>query len=174
MSVHQEKFETISEKSEHLSGAQAQLVADGCIVTMDYVVRLVTGKVVDSSEKSGRPASFVCGKGNFPRPVEEGIIGLAPGESKTIKVHPFYAYGLYDPRKQMLIASERISVPVEAGKVIKVPDELGITRPAVIRDIWKEAIMVDFNHPLAGQTLKFEVSIREIHVASSEEKEMNS
>ena len=140
-------------------------VESGCVVIMDYVVRLMTGKVVDSSEKSGGPASFVCGNGSFPRPVEEGIVGLAPGDSKVITVHPFYAYGLYDPKKQMLVASERIAGPVETGKVIKVPDELGITRPAVIRDVWKGAIMVDFNHPLAGQVLKFEVSIREVRPA---------
>lgn len=172
MGVHEEKLETVSEESKHQLRAGAQFVEDGCIVTMDYVVSLVTGKVIDSSEKSGRPASFICGKGNFPKPVEEGILGLAPGESKIIKVHPFYAYGLYDPKKQLLIASERISVPVDEGKVIKVPDELGITRPAVIRDIWKGAIMVDFNHPLAGQILTFEVSIRRIQAAPSEEKDL--
>ena len=134
----------------------------GCLVEMDYEVRLVTGKVVDSSEKSGGPARFVCGSGNFPRPVEEGIIGLGPGDSKVITVHPFYAYGLYDPKKQVLVASERITGPVELSKVIKVPDELGITRPAVVRDIWHGAILVDFNHPLAGQVLKFEISIRSV------------
>ncbi len=146
-----------------------KVVEPGCIVIMDYVVRLSTGKVVDSSEKSGGPASFVCGKGRFPRPVEDGIVGMAPGESRTITVHPYFAYGLYDPKKQMLVASERISGPIEAGKVIKVPDELGITRPAVIRDVWKGAIMVDFNHPLAGQVLKFEVSIREVQGSNQED-----
>ncbi len=141
---------------------QKAVVQRGCRVVMDFVVRLVSGKVVDSSEKSGGPASFVCGKGDFPKPVEEGIIGLSPGEVKTITVHPFYAYGLYDPKKQMLVAMERIPQPVEQGKVVKVPDQLGITRPAVVRDIWPGAIMVDFNHPLAGQALKFEVVIREV------------
>jgi len=138
------------------------VVQRGCRVIMDFVVRMISGKVVDSSEKSGGPASFVCGKGDFPKPVEEGIIGLSPGDVKTITVHPFYAYGLYDPKKQMLVAVERISGPVEQGKVVKVPDQLGITRPAIIRDIWPGAIMVDFNHPLAGQALKFEVVIREV------------
>ena len=134
----------------------------GCTVVMDFVVRLLTGKVVDSSEKSGGPASFVCGRGDFPKPVEEGIIGLSPGDSKIITVHPFFAYGLYDPKKLLLVAAERITGAIELGKVIKVPDQLGITRPAVIRDIWPGAIMVDFNHPLAGQVLKFEVTIREV------------
>ncbi len=137
-------------------------VEPGCTVVMDYVVRLLTGKVVDSSAKSGGPASFVCGNGDFPRPVEDGIIGLSPGDSKIITVHPFFAYGLYDPKKLLLVAAERITGAIEHGKVIKVPDQLGITRPAVVRDIWPGAIMVDFNHPLAGQVLKFEVTIREV------------
>ncbi len=147
-----------------------QVVEKGCVVVVDFVVRLMTGKVVDSSEKSG-PASFVCGKGDFPKPVEEGIIGLKPGDVKTITVHPFFAYGLYDPKKLALVAAERITGPIELGKVIKVPDELGITRPAVIRDIWSGAIMVDFNHPLAGQALNFEITIREVKRMEDKEQE---
>jgi len=149
----------------------SKVVKKGSRVVMDYVVRLATGKVVDSSEKSGGPASFVCGQGDFPKPVEEGIVGMAPGDVKTITVHPFYAYGLYDPKKQMLVAMERIQGPVEQGQVVKVPDQLGITRPAVVRDIWPGAIMVDFNHPLAGQVLKFEVAIRDVLPEEGKEQE---
>ena len=156
-----EGFVSEERPSSDISGNVIR-VEYGCKVVMDFVVRLLTGKVVDSSEKSGGPASFVCGKGNFPKPVEEGIIGLSPGDSKTITVHPFFAYGLYDPKKLLLVATERITGAIEPGKVIKVPDHLGITRPAVVRDIWPGAIMVDFNHPLAGQVLKFEVTIREV------------
>ncbi len=148
-------------------GTEDQVVKPGRVVIMDYVVRLVTGKIVDSSEKTGSPASFICGSGSFPKPVEEGIVGMSAGDSRSITVHPFYAYGLYDPGKQVLVASERISGQIEAGKIIKVPDQLGITRPAVIREVWNGAIMVDFNHPLAGQVLKFEVTIRQVTPASS-------
>jgi len=137
-------------------------VRPGLLVIMDYVVRLKSGKVVDSSEKSGGPARFVCGHGIFPKPVEEGIIGLAPGDETIIKVHPFYGYGMYDPKKQVLVAAERISGPLEPGKVIKAPDEFGIKRPAVVRTIFNGAILVDFNHPLAGQTLHFEIFIRQV------------
>ncbi len=154
--------QVMNEKDASPSQQGTVTVRKGCRVVMDFVVRLVTGKVVDSSEKGGGPASFICGKGDFPKPVEEGIVGLSPGDIKTITVHPFYGYGLYDPKKQMLVATERIPGPAEQGKVVKVPDQLGITRPAVIRDIWPGAIMVDFNHPLAGQVLKFEVIIRQV------------
>lgn len=137
-------------------------IRPGFMVIMDYVVRLKTGKVVDSSEKSGGPARFVCGQGIFPKPVEEGILGMAPGDETIIKVHPFYGYGMYDPRKQVLVAAERVSGTIETGKVIKAPDEFGIKRPAVVRTIFNGAILVDFNHPLAGQTLLFEIFIRDV------------
>ncbi len=137
-------------------------VEKGKLVAIDYEVRLKTGKVVDSSEKSGGPAVFICGQGDFPTPVEEGIIGMAPGESRVIVVPPEYTYGLYDPKKVRLVASERITEQVEIGKVVKAPDEFGLKRPAIIRSVWHGAILLDFNHPLAGQVLHFEVMIREV------------
>lgn len=137
-------------------------VERGRLVVIDYEVRLKSGKVVDSSAKSGGPAAFVCGEGSFPPPVEEGIIGLAPGESKVIPVPPEFTYGLYDPKKVRLVASERIGEEAEPGKVVKAPDEFGLKRPAIIRSVWHGAILLDFNHPLAGQILHFDVVIREV------------
>ncbi len=137
-------------------------IEKGHWVVMEYEVRLKNGKVVDSSEKSGGPAAFVCGNGDFPLPVEEGIIGLAPGERRLIRVPPQFTYGPYDPKKVRLVASERIGDIVEMGKIVKAPDEFGIKRPAVVRAVWEGAIMLDFNHPLAGQILHFDVYIKEV------------
>lgn len=137
-------------------------IKKGHWVVMEYEVRLKTGKVVDSSEKAGGPVAFVCGNGDFPRPVEDGIVGLGPGDTRLIVVPPEFTYGPYDPKKVCLVASERIRDSVEMGKVVKAPDEFGIKRPAVVRAVWEGAIMLDFNHPLAGQTLHFEVYIKEV------------
>jgi len=134
----------------------------GKMVVMDYHVRLPSGKVVDSSEKSGGPVAFICGSGDFPKPVEEGLIGLEPGERRVIPVPPQHTYGDYDPKKVCLVASERISGEAEMGKVVKAPDEFGIVKPALVRAIWEGAIMLDFNHPMAGKTLHFEVIIRDV------------
>jgi len=138
---------------------------NGKRVIIEYKVTLPSGKVVDSSEKAGGPVSFVCGEGDFPKPVEEGIIGLAPGERKVIPVPPQHTYGLDDPKKVTLVAAERITEPVEVGKVVKAPDEFGLKRPALVLAIWQGAIMLDFNHPLAGKTLHFEVFIKEVSPA---------
>ena len=145
-------------------------VTYGKLVTIEYEVRLSSGKVVDSSKKSGGPIAFVCGDGNFPKPVEEGIIGLAPGERKVISVPPQYTYGYYDPTKVSLVAIERVSGKAEIGKVVKAPDEFGLRRLALVRSIWEGAMMVDFNHPLAGRYLDFEVFIKDVRLAVAPEK----
>ena len=143
-------------------------VEHGRLVEMEYQVRLSTGKVVDSSEKTGGPVVFVCGKGNFPKPVEENIVGLAPGERKVIFVTPNYTYGRYDPEKVSLVAIERISGEVEVGKVVKAPDEFGLRQPALVKSIWESAMMLDFNHPLAGKTLHFEVFVKDVRITKTQ------
>ena len=141
-------------------------VEHGSLVEMEYQVRLSSGEVVDSSEKSGGSVTFVCGNGNFPKPVEENIVGLASGERKIIFVSPKYTYGHYDPGKVTLMAVERISGKVEVGKVVKAPDEFGLRQPATVKSIWEGAMMLDFNHPLAGKTLHFEVFVKDVRTSA--------
>jgi FKBP-type peptidyl-prolyl cis-trans isomerase 2 len=141
----------------------------GRLVEMEYQVRLSSGKIVDSSEMSGGSVTFICGKGDFPKPVEENIVGLAPGEKKVIFVSPNYTYGHYDPRKISLVALERISGKAEVGKVVNASDEYGLRRPALVKSIWGGAIMLDFNHPLAGKTLHFEVFVKDVRITEPQE-----
>ncbi len=136
-------------------------VTEGSEVVLEYHVKLRSGKVVDSSSKSGK-ARLICGHGDFPKPVEENMLGLAQGESRTIPVPPEMTYGLYDPKKVCLVAIERIAETIEIGKMVKAPDEFGIKRPAIIMKFWDGAALLDFNHPLSGQTLYFEITIEEI------------
>ncbi|MEZ0329558.1 MAG: FKBP-type peptidyl-prolyl cis-trans isomerase [Dissulfuribacterales bacterium] len=144
----------------------------GFEVVIEYQIRLKNGKVVDSSEKSGGPVRLICGNGDFPRPVEEGIVGMKPGDIKVIPVPPQYTYGLYDPKQVVLVAAERIYEEIAVGKIVKAPDEFGLKRPAVIKRFWEGAVLLDFNHPLAGQTMLFEVKIRDID-PNPEKKEQN-
>ncbi len=136
-------------------------VQKGKQVIIDYQVRLTTGQVVDSAEKTG-PVSFICGAGEFLQPVEEKIIGLKKGESVAVNVSPMYTYGYYDHKKVILIAKERVSGEITRGKPIKAPDYYGIHQQGFIVSEWQGAILVDFNHPLAGKNLIFFVKILEI------------
>lgn len=86
-----------------------------------------------------------------------------------ILVSPNHTYGHYDPRKISLVAMERISGKAEVGKVVKVSDEYGLRRPALVKSIWGSAVMLDFNHPLAGKTLHFEVFVKDVRVTTTQE-----
>ncbi len=144
----------------------------GFEVVIEYQIRLKSGQLVDSSEKSGGPVRLICGNGDFPRPVEEGIVGLKPGDIKVIPVPPQYTYGLYNPKQVVLVAAERIYEEIAIGKMVKAPDEFGLKRPALIKKFWEGVVLLDFNHPLAGQTMLFEVKIRDINPDSAK-KEQN-
>lgn len=135
----------------------------GFEVVIEYQVRLKNGQLVDSSEKAGGLVRFICGHGDFPRPVEEGIVGLKPGDRKVIPVPPQYTYGHYNPKQVVLVAAERIYEEIAIGKMVKAPDEFGLKRPALIKKFWEGVVLLDFNHPLAGQTMFFEINIRDIN-----------
>jgi FKBP-type peptidyl-prolyl cis-trans isomerase 2 len=156
--------DTSDNKNSSLS-SQATEVTEGSTVIMEYSVRLANGKEVDSSARNGGAVSFICGENRFPEPVEKGILGMQPGDTKVIPVEPVYTYGFYDPKKQILVASERVKEKAEPGKIIKAPDEFGIRRQAVVRAVWNGAILVDFNHPLAGQTLYFNINLKGIKLS---------
>jgi FKBP-type peptidyl-prolyl cis-trans isomerase 2 len=154
-------MENSSTKNRSMDNGE-HVVKPGVTVIMEFSVKLANGKEVDSSSRTGGMVSFVCGDKKFPEPVERGIIGMQPGESRIIPVEPVFTYGYYDPRQQMLVAMERITEHIEPGKIIKAPDEFGIRRQAVVRSVWHGAILVDFNHPLAGQVLYFNVHVKGI------------
>ncbi len=67
------------------------------------------------------------------------------------------------------MAVERVTGEVEIGKVVKAPDEFGLRRPAMVKSIWESAMMLDFNHPLAGKTLHFEVFVKDVRITTTQE-----
>jgi FKBP-type peptidyl-prolyl cis-trans isomerase SlyD len=66
------------------------------------------------------------------------------------------------------VAIERISGEVEVGKAVKAPDEFGLRQPALVKSIWENAMMLDFNHPLAGKTLHFEVFVKDVRITTTQ------
>ncbi|MBA2849255.1 peptidylprolyl isomerase [Thermosulfuriphilus ammonigenes] len=134
---------------------ETKIIAKGAKVTISYRV-LAAGKVVDVSKS---PVSFICGEGQFMPYVEEALIGAKVGETRHIVVPPQYHYGPYDPLKLVAISRERLPQGANPGEVVRLVDEFWVLRPALIREINEGYAFVDFNHPLAGKELQFEVEI---------------
>jgi peptidylprolyl isomerase len=132
-------------------------------VKVHYRGRLEDGFEFDSSI-GGEPLVFVIGSGEVIPGFEDAATGMAVGELKTFTIAPENAYG---PRRDELVVNmprqyfpEDI-VP-EAGMQLKLVDENGEEIPVIVLDVGEDSVILDANHPLAGQALTFDIELLEI------------
>ena len=106
----------------------------------------------------------------FPA-LEEKLEGLAQGKQRTVLLKPEQAFGLRSPEAQVEVDRSDFPDDVAAGDCYEAEDEDG--RPVLLQvlDVTAEGVLVDSNHPLAGQTLRFEVEAREVRPATEQELE---
>ena len=153
------------------TNSKPSAVADNIVVSMDYMLT-VDGQVVDSSEDS-EPIEFIQGFGNIIPGLEKSLYGMTVDESKTVVVSAKDGYGEIDndavvafPRKEF-----PEDIPMEIGIELQVQNEDGTLMTAVIREVGKDSVTLDFNHPLAGKELTFQVTITDLREATEEEIE---
>jgi len=152
-------------------------IADNNVVTMDYELR-IDGEVVDTS-KDGDPIVFLQGAGQIIPGLEKAIYGLTAGDKKSVTVAPEDGYGEIDPDSIVEVPKDEFpeDFPLELGVEITVNTEdeddesLEEEMEATIVAINEDTITLDFNHPLAGKSLNFDVSILEVREATPEEIE---
>jgi len=152
-------------------------IADNIVVTMDYELR-IDGEVVDTSE-DGDPIVFLQGAGQIIPGLEKAIYGLTAGDKKSVTVSPEDGYGEIDPDSIVEVPKDEFpeDFPLELGVEITVNTEdeedesLEEEMEATIVAINEDTITLDFNHPLAGKSLDFDVSILEVREATPEEIE---
>ena len=144
-------------------------IADKAYVAIDYTLTLDSGEVVDQSEP-GAPLGFVVGAGQIIPGLEEALIGATEGHKATVVVEPEFAYGEVDPGlfRKIPLASFPEGVKVAEGMVFEAdgPDGPASFRIESVED---DAAMADFNHPLAGETLHFDLSVVEVREATEED-----
>jgi len=123
----------------------------------------VYGEIVDSSENK-EPLEYVHGSGQIITGLECALKGLKVGEMKQIMVGPDDAYGPINPQAILEVPREKLGhIEIEIGSVLKAEDPEGKTIQGMIKEIHDSSVTVDFNHPLAGKELNFEVKVIEIN-----------
>jgi peptidylprolyl isomerase len=132
-------------------------------VLFHYTGSLRDGTVFDSS--SGRdPLRVTLGSGQVIRGVDEALIGMAPGEEKTVTIAADEAYGQHRP--ELLHAVQREAIPpevdLEIGKQLEGRDTSGQRLRLTVVEVADEMVTLDANHPLAGQDLRFDLQLVEI------------
>ncbi len=146
-------------------------VQDGQIVSMDYTLH-VDGEMIDSSS-GHEPLEFLQGAGNIIPGLEQELYGMAIGENKKVIVQPEDGYGTLDPDALVDVPREQFpaEIPLEAGVEIQVTDQSGNPMMARIDSVDDDNVKLDFNHPLAGKELHFDVTVVGLREATDEENE---
>jgi peptidylprolyl isomerase len=137
-----------------------QKAAQGDTVSVHYTGTLESGEVFDSSR--GRdPLEFQMGAGQVIAGFDRAVEGLEVGDSRTVRIEPEAAYGV--PQDHLVIDVPHEQFPSEidpaVGQQIQVQVAPGEEHVARITDVQDDAVRLDLNHPLAGETLTFEVEL---------------
>jgi FKBP-type peptidyl-prolyl cis-trans isomerase SlyD len=146
-------------------------VADGQVVSIDYILRLSDGQEIDRSE-SGFPLQFVQGRGQIIRGLESKLYGMAIGEQKQVTVAPSDGYGEFDPEDFADVQRDAFpqDFDLNEGEDVQVQDpDSGQVKTAFVSEIGPDEVKLDFNHPLAGETLHYEVTVAALRMPTEEE-----
>jgi FKBP-type peptidyl-prolyl cis-trans isomerase SlyD len=146
-------------------------VKDGQVVSMEYTL-WVDGEVLDSSDGAG-PLEFLAGYGNIIPGLETEMDGMKVGDSKEVIVAPADGYGEYDDEAFMDVPRKDFptDMELEEGLELNVSDDEGHARYARIENVEKDSVRLNFNHPLAGAELKFNVKVVGLRAPTEEELE---
>jgi len=145
----------------------AKVIDSGSEVILHFTIKLADDSVADSTRASNKPARLKMGDGSLSPGFEQRLLGLAAGEQAAFTLAPDEAFG--HPNPDAILHMERTrfpaDVPVEVGAIIAFGQPDGREIPGIVRAVEGESVTVDFNHPLAGQTVLFEVEIVDVDPA---------
>jgi FKBP-type peptidyl-prolyl cis-trans isomerase SlpA len=140
---------------------EQKVITENSEVLMHFSIKLSDGSAVDSTKVDNKPAKFVMGDGSLTPGFEACLLGLAEGSNESFTLAPEAAFGLPNPDNFHYIDLSKFSadVPAEVGTIITFTQPDGTELPGIIREVVAESVTVDFNHPLAGQTVTFDVEV---------------
>lgn len=144
-------------------------IAKNTVVSIDYTLTDDNGEVLDTS-KGAEPLMYVQGIGNLIPGLENALEGKQPGDEFKISIPPEDAYGLRDEDnvEEVPLDAFQGDDELEVGMQVEVQHDHG-THVMTIAAIGEETLTLDANHPLAGETLNFDVKVIDVRAATAEE-----
>jgi FKBP-type peptidyl-prolyl cis-trans isomerase SlyD len=138
-------------------------------VTLAYTLYDEDGDILDRTEEP--PVSYVHGYEQIVPGLERGVEGMAKGDARSIVVSPADGYGEYDPEAVVEIDRHDFPRPDEvvAGDEFIAESDDGESLSMTVLEVRGDACVVDTNHPLAGEVLRFEVTVLDVRRATEDE-----
>lgn len=146
----------------HRHTGEYKVIEKGNAVSIEYTLKLNDGTTVDTNVGED-PLIYTQGESEILPMLEEALLGLKVGDTKEVQLTAEQGYGIVDPAGYQEV--ELDVVPEDARKVgtmlvASAPD--GQEQPIRVREVKEETIVLDFNHPLAGEALNFDIKILSI------------
>lgn len=131
-------------------------------VTLHFALKLANGDVVDSTFDK-QPATFKVGDGNLLPGFEAALYGFKAGDKRSLQIEPENAFGQPNPQNVQVMPRAQFSdMELSEGLLIIFKDAANTELPGVVKTFDEQQVTIDFNHPLAGKTLSFDVEIVEV------------
>jgi FKBP-type peptidyl-prolyl cis-trans isomerase 2 len=138
-----------------------EVIENGKMVEFEYRLSLEDGTVVETNFDQGDPIQYVQGNGQILAALEVALEGLTENDRKSVKLSAEEAYGVVNPEAFQEVPRDRIPEELLAvGAHLQAP---GYDGPIRVHEIHDDIVVLDFNHPLAGQALTFDIRIVSIN-----------
>ena len=144
-------------------------IESGTVVSFHYTLRNEEGEELESSRGS-EPSVYLHGANNIIRGLESAMTGRESGDVFSVSLAPAQAYGKRDPGRMQRVPVKHLAYrgKLEAGKLVQLSTSEGMRTVTVVK-AGRHSADIDANHPLAGQTLVFDVEIVDLRSATAEE-----
>ncbi|MFP1743350.1 FKBP-type peptidyl-prolyl cis-trans isomerase [Lonsdalea quercina] len=144
-------------------------------VWVHFTLTLEDGSVAESTQRSGKPALFQLGNGSLSPELEQHLLGLQAGDKRRFSLPPESAFGDANPDLiQFFLRRDFAETGVpDVGTIMLFSGIGGQDMPGIIQEVAEESVTVDFNHPLAGHTITFDIDVQAIDPPLQEEKHEN-
>lgn len=141
-------------------------IAHGSRVALHFSVALENGIEIDNTRSRAEPVELVIGDGNLLEGFEKALLGLRAGDRRTVHLPPEDAFGQWNADNVQTFDTTifyRTDSGIPAvGTMMEFEDKGGGTLAGVVRSVGDDKVEVDFNHPLAGRNVVFEVEIARV------------
>ncbi|MFT4994319.1 MAG: FKBP-type peptidyl-prolyl cis-trans isomerase SlpA [Paraglaciecola sp.] len=147
--------------TEALKDTENAVIQANSEVVLHFDLKLADGSAADSTRVNNKPAKLVIGDGSLTPNFEACLLGLKTKDKKSFTLEANDAFGMPNPDNIHHLERSKFSAqtPAEEGMIIAFNQPDGSELPGIIREVTGDSVTVDFNHPLAGQVITFDVEI---------------
>ena len=139
-----------------------ETVSKGKVISLEYILKLEGNQVVDTNVGKD-PLTYTQGTNQIVPGVESAVEGMTAGQAKHVVVTPPDGYGDRNPNAFQEVPKEKVPKDILVGTQLRGKDTAGREVRPIVTEIKDDTVLLDFNHPLAGKTLFFDLRVVNMH-----------